>query len=138
MAKFSGKNAIVQLDDSAGTARNVSTDVKSYTIEYSPNPEDVTGLTEGGQNYIPGQLISKLTLEMYYNSAATTGSWTVVRAALGSATSKTISFQPEGTGLTLSGEAMYNISGISGGADGGPIMFTLECLPMGGVAWAWA
>lgn len=138
MAKTTGKNAIVTMDDSGGTARTVSADVASYSIEFTNNPEDVTGLGEGGQNFTPGLRVTKLTLEMYYNSAATTGSWTVVNGAIGSATSKTVTIQPEGTGLTLTGEGMYNMTGISGGADGTPLKFSVEVLPMGAVAWAWA
>ncbi len=138
MAKTTGKNAIVTLDDSAGTPRAISTDVNTYTIEFSANAEDVTGLTEGGQNFTPGLLVTKVSLDLFYNTAATTGSWTVVRGDIGSATSKTFTIQPEGTGLTLTYEAMVVMTGISGGSDGTPLKLGIDLMPMGAVAPAWA
>ena len=138
MAKTLLKGCIVQVDDSAGTLRNISTDVESVEIEYSAPGGDVTGLTETVINYIPGQTVVSVTLNLFYNSAATTGSWTVVRGIIGSSTSKTVSVQPEGTGLTLSGE--YMCEGVSIGATpkSAGKLGSVKFLPMGSTAPAWA
>ena len=139
MAKITGKGAIITLDDSAGTPRIISADVVSYNIDYSVSAEDVTGFGEGSQNFTPGMLVSKVTLEVNWNTFATTGSWTVIRGIIGSATSKTLAIQPEGTGLTLTGEYMCEGVKISGAAKGSPISLGSVVFDvMGAVAPAWA
>lgn len=111
MAKTSAKNAIILVDDSAGTPRNISTDVISFSFELESKPVDITGFVEAVQNFTPGLKAASVTLECLWNSAATTGAMTVLYSILGSTTSKTVSIQPEGTGLTMVGEFMLeNIS----------------------------
>ena len=139
MAKFSGKSAIVTVDDSAGTPRTISADVTNYDIEDGAPGQDVTGFGEGNINYIPGQKQQKITLTVLWNTAATTGAMTVLRGIVGSTTSKTVTITPEGSGLAFSGEFMCEGITPSGSADGAPISLgTVSFLPMGGVAAAWA
>ena len=139
MAKFSGKSAIVIVDDSAGTPRTISADVTNYDIEDGAPGQDVTGFGEGNINYIPGQKQQKITLTVLWNTAATTGAMTVLRGIVGSTTSKTVTITPEGSGLAFSGEFMCEGITPSGSADGAPISLgTVSFLPMGGVAAAWA
>lgn len=114
MAKVSAKGAVIALDDSAGTPRTISTDVESYEIQYAVDPVEVTGMNEGSHNFIPGQLIIGVTLNLYWNGAATTGAWTVVRGIIGSSTSKTLSITPESGGVALSGEYMCTGVTITG------------------------
>jgi ABC-type nitrate/sulfonate/bicarbonate transport system substrate-binding protein len=121
MAKMSGKGAIITLDDSAGAPQIISADVVSYTIEYKVNAEDVTGFGEGSQNFVPGMRVVGVTLDVNWNTAATTGAWTVIRGIIGHATSKTLVVQPEGTGLALTGEYMCEGVSPSGAAAGSPI-----------------
>ena len=111
MAKMSGKAAIVVVDDSAGTPRTISGDVKGYTIEYNIDPLEVTGFGDGSKNYVPGLLVTGISLDVIWNSAATTGAYTVLKSIIGAATSKTVSVTPEGTGIAYSGEFM--LDGIS-------------------------
>ena len=139
MAKFSGKSAIVTVDDSAGTPRTISADVVGYEIEDGAPGQDVTGFGEGNINYIPGQKQQKITLTVLWNTAATTGAMTVLRGIVGSTTSKTVTITPEGSGLAFSGEFMCEGITPSGSSDGSPISLgTVSFLPMGGVAAAWA
>jgi hypothetical protein len=139
MAKMSGKGAIITLDDSAGAPQIISADVVSYTIEYKVNAEDVTGFGEGSQNFVPGMRVTSVTLDVNSNSAATTGAWTVIRGIIGAAASKTLAIQPEGTGLTLSGEYMCEGVSVSGAAAGSPIKLgSVKFSVMGAVAPAWA
>jgi hypothetical protein len=139
MAKVSGKAAIVTLKDSTAQARTISTDVVSYEIEDGVDTQDVTGLTEGVQNFVPGQRKQYVKLTCFYNSLATTGAFTVARGIIGMATASIVTVQPEGTGLTFTMNCMLESITPSGSADGSPIKLgTLNLVPMGGTAGSWA
>lgn len=137
MAKISAKDAIIQLDDSAGTLRNISTDVTAYEIQYAVDVVEVTGMSEGSHNFIPGQKVIGVTLDLEWNSAATTGAFTVARGIYGSSTSKTISIQPEVGGLTLSGEFMMDGLTISGSPAADIKLGSVHFSVMGSTAPAW-
>ena len=83
MAKISAKGAVITLDDSNPTARIISTDVESYEIQYAVDVIEATGMNEGSHNFIPGQKIIGVTLNLFWNAAASTGAWTVVRSIIG-------------------------------------------------------
>jgi hypothetical protein len=139
MAKIVGKAAIVTVDDSGGVARIISTDVTAFEINDGLDVPEVTGFSETVTNYIPGQKQQSIRLTCLWNTAATTGSTTVLRGILGSATSKTVAVQPEGTGLTFSGEFMLKSFTPAGQAASGAIQLGVcEFVPMGSTAAAWA
>jgi len=138
MAKVSAKGAVIALDDSGGTARTISTDVESYDIQYAVDPVEVTGMNEGSHNFIAGQYIIGVTLNLYWNSAATTGAWTVVRGIIGSTSSKTLAITPESGGLTLSGEYMCDGVAITGSPSTDIKLGAVHFSVMGGTAPAWA
>ena len=69
MAKVSGKNAIILVN-----GINYSTMAFSLDGEDNAGMIDVTGFTEGGQNFIPGLPSGKLSIGMYWDSTATVGS----------------------------------------------------------------
>lgn len=138
MAKISAKGAVIALDDSAGTPRTISTDVESYEIQYAVDPIEVTGMNEGSHNFIPGQLIVGVTLNLYWNTAATTGAWTVVRGIIGSTSSKTLSITPESGGVALSGEFMCDGVAITGSPSTDIKLGSVHFSVMGSTAPAWA
>ncbi len=138
MAKVSAKGAVIALDDSAGTPRTISTDVESYEIQYAVDPIEVTGMNEGSHNFIPGQLIVGVTLNLYWNGAATTGAWTVVRGIIGNSTSKTLSITPESGGVALSGEYMVDGVTITGSPATDIKLGAVHFSVMGSTAPAWA
>ena len=120
MAKQSAKNAVILVDNSAGAPQDISKDCVSYELQYDVDSVEVTGFGEGSHNFIPGQRVIGITLDVLWNSLATTGAMTVLYPIVGHATSKTVSVQPEGTGLALSGEFM--LEGIKpAGEPGGAI-----------------
>ena len=106
MAKVSAKSAVITVDDSGGTPRTISADVKSYEIEYAVDPLEVTGFGDGSKNYVPGQRVIGVTLDIFWNSAATTGAFTVLNGIIGQASSVTVSITPEVSGPVFSGEFM--------------------------------
>ena len=138
MAKVSAKGAVITLDDSAGTPRTISTDVESYEIQYAVDEVEVTGMNEGSHNFTPGQNIVGVTLNLYWNSAATTGAWTVIRGIIGSTTSKTLTIQPEGTGLTLTGEYMCAGAAPAGNPGGSIKLGSVKFSVMGSSVPTWA
>ena len=139
MAKMSGKGGVISVDDSAGTPRDISKDVPSWEITYEVETPDVTGLTEQSRNFVPGILVTSVTLnDVLWNTAATTGSYTVIKGIIGSTTSKTVSITPEGTGAVYSGEFMCKGFTPSGGVGDAIKLGSVEFLVMGAVAPSWA
>ena len=138
MAKMSGKSAVVSLDDSAGSAQAISHDVKGYEIEYTVDPLEVTGFTDGSKNYVPGLIVTGVTLDVIWNSAATTGAYTVIKGIIGSATSKTLSITPEGTGAVYSGEFMCDGFAPKSSPDGIIELGSVHFSVMGASAPTWA
>ena len=137
MAKVSAKGAVILVDDSGGTPRNISTDVVSYEIEYDAGKIDVTGFSEGSQNFIPGLPVIGITMEVKWNKAATTGAYTVLKSILNSTSSKTVSIVPESGGETFSGEFMLDALPVSGTPAGDILIGSVHFSVMGSTAPAW-
>lgn len=138
MAKISAKSAVIIVDDSGGTPRTISSDVVSYSIDYNVDSPEVTGFGDGSHNFIPGLKVVGVTLEVLWNSAATTGAYTVLSGIVGSSSSKTVSLTPEIGGPTLSGEFM--LTGLTpSGAPGDAIKLgSAKFVVMGATAPSWA
>jgi hypothetical protein len=138
MAKISAKGAVIVVDDSAGAPQTISNDVSSFEIEYNVDPLEVTGFGEGSKNSVPGLRAIGVTLDVFWNSAATTGAFTVLKGIVGATTSKTISITPEGSGAVFSGEFMCD--GITPGSsvDGVISLGSVHFSVMGSVAPSWA
>jgi hypothetical protein len=138
MAKISAKGAAISVDNSAGAPQVISSDVESYTIDYTVGTVDVTGFGEP-QNFVPDVVINKVSMSVKWNTAATTGATTVLRTIVGHATSKTVSVTPEAAGIAFSGEFVCVGIHVEGQAQGSAIgLGTVEFLPMGAVAGSWA
>jgi hypothetical protein len=138
MAKLAGNNAVIILDDGSGNPQTISTDIKSYSVEYKSAPQDVTGMGEP-VNYIPGAIVTGVTLNPFYNAAATVGAWTVIRPLVGSATSKTLSVKPEAGGLSFAGEFMCDGYVLTADSSGKPLeMGGVHFSPMGTILAAWS
>lgn len=136
--KISAKGAVISVDDSAGTPRAISGDVVSYEIEYSAEPLDVTGFGEGSQNFTPSLPVIGITMDVIWNTAATTGARTVLASIIGSATSKTVTIVPEAGGPSFSGEFMLDALPVSGTPVGEIKIGSVHFSVMGAVAPAWA
>lgn len=136
--KISAKGAVIAVDDSAGTARTISADIDSFEIEQDAGKLEVTGFGEGSKNYIPGMPVYGITLNVKWNSTATTGAWTVLKGIFNSTTSKTVSITPEVGGQTLSGEFMLDALPAKGTPDGVLEIGSVHFSVMGATAPAWA
>jgi hypothetical protein len=138
MAKLSGKSAVVSVDDSAGSPQIISGDVKGYEIQYEVDPLEVTGFGNGSKNYVPGLIVTGITLDVMWNTAATTGAYTVIKGIIGAAASKTVSVTPEGTGAVYSGEFMCDGFSPKSSPDGIIELGSIHFSVMGSTAPTWA
>lgn len=136
--KQSAKGAIIKVDDSAGSPQTISSDVKSFEIEYAVNPLEVTGFGDGSKNYTPGLPIVGITMDILWNSTATTGAYTVISGIINSSSSKTVEIQPEGSGAKLSGEFMCDGFTPKGSVDGVIELGSVHFSVMGATKPAWS
>ena len=115
MAKQTSKNAIVMVGGYA-----LSPNAFSYTTD-GPMVEtiDVTGFTEGSQNFTPGVATGKVTCNFYWNNDAG-----ATNLALKSPGARVVTIMPEGYTLgahALSLNAISNSFNVAGQAQGSPI-----------------
>lgn len=112
MAKVSSKGAVITIN-----SQNMSTYCKSYEIDWGQATEDVTGFTDGWQNYLAGMPAIGFTLDMIWDATATTGVFPVLKAMM--TTAATCSIVPEASGPSMSGS--FIVAGIkpSGEASSG-------------------
>ena len=135
--KTTAKNLVITLTDPT-VARTISADVAAYDIEQSAGMLDVTGFGEGGQNFVPGLPVHGVTLDLFYNSAATTGVWTVLRAIMAAGTAATMTLRPETTGLTLTFVCFPESLPVSGTPAGELKIGSVKFVQMGATAGSWA
>ena len=95
MAKMSAKNCAITINS------QTMADAISYNINYAVDPIDVTAFTDGAHNFVAGMAVREMTIDFIWNTVATTGSFTVLQALVGSTTA--VSIAPEGSGKTFSG-----------------------------------
>jgi hypothetical protein len=75
MAKTPAKNSIILIG-----GYNYSTYGTAYEGAHDNGMIDVTGFTDGGQNFIPGMPSAKLSINMLWDTTATVGAAAVLRA----------------------------------------------------------
>lgn len=138
MAKVSAKGAVIEVDDTGGTARNISSDVLSYEIQYQNDTPEVTGFGDGSHNFITGQKVRGVTLDVLWNTAATTGAYTVLKAITNKGSTGTVKITPEAGAEYFSGEFICTGISPSGSASGDPIKLgSVNFVVSGAVAPDW-
>ncbi len=123
------KDFEINIDDSGGDARDVSGDCIEFSWPMAAAVAEAMGAQDSYEEYVAGLKGSKVSGTFHVNDAATTGSWTVCSAALGS--TRTFAYMPFGntsgypkisaevivTGLTvdtnLTSAAQFSIEGVS-------------------------
>jgi hypothetical protein len=94
-----GKNSYFQVDDSGGTARNLT----SFVDQVSGLPggrelADVTAMGDNGHRYIPGLQNGQFSINGHYDPTATTGPQAVLSGlALSASATSTFNYGPEGS-----------------------------------------
>ena len=138
MAKISAKNCQILVDNSSGSPVDLSSDCKSFEIEYSVDPLEVTAFGAGSKNFIPGLKSTGVTLDFFWNSASSTGAFDVIKGIVGLATSVTVTIKPEGSGTTFSGEFMCDGIAPKGEPTGTLELGSVHFSPMGTTAASWS
>lgn len=135
MAKENGLGATLSIDDSSGTARAVTNDVRDVSISTPKAHQDVTGLDKSAIERI--QLLTDATIDVngIFNDAATTGLFTVLKTIPSTSVQRTASFAVSGN--TLSIECMFNDMKLSRQAGGELLISTRGELADGSLpAWS--
>jgi len=121
MAKVSAKGAVIEVDDTGGTARVISGDILSYEIQYQNDTPEVTGFGDSSHNFIVGQVVRGVTLDALWNTAALTGAYTVIKNITAEGTTVTVKITPEAGAEYFSGEFICQGISVSGSASGDAI-----------------
>ena len=70
MAKQTGMGDMLQIDDSGGTARDISSDVGDYGINIPQELVETTGLDKSARERITGMSDGDVTVNGYFNAAS--------------------------------------------------------------------
>ncbi len=136
MAKQSGLGDYVAVDDSGGSARDISNDISSYTINTPQNMYEITGIDKSAVERLVGISDFTLSLNGYFNSASNlshdvfkvrTGTRTVTIAIGGNTSGK-----PK-----LEAEMLVNEYNVERGDDGA-LTWTASLSLQSGTAAAWS
>lgn len=133
MAKVSGITTSVTVDDSSGTARVISNDVTSITTNTSRGVQDVTGLDKSAMERLLLLSDGSITINGVFNTAADTGSHTVLSSITDNDTRTVAIGYPSAT-LTME---MVLVSYNLNRAQDGSLTFTAEMQLANGTAPAW-
>jgi hypothetical protein len=138
MAKVSAKGAVILVDDTGGNPRDISADVLSYSIQYSNDTPEVTGFGDGSHNFVVGQVVRGVSLDVLWNNAVTTGAFTVLKAIAAGADTVTVKITPEVGAEYFSGEFICQGIEVSGSASGDPIKLgSVNFVVSGAVSPGW-
>lgn len=134
MAKVTGITTTVTLDDAGGTGRAITNDVLSLNVTTSRGTQDVTGLDKSAMERL--LLLNDFTgtLNCAFNTAALTGSHTVLSTITDNDTRTLVIGYP---GATLTVEVVLSNYSVQRGADGS-LTSSAEVSLADGTAAAWS
>ena len=135
MAKQSGITMAVAVDDSAGVARTITNDVTSVTFATPRGVQDVTGLDKSAIERLLLLADGTVTLNGVYNTAATTGSHTVLKTISSTSVNRTVTLTPLG-GSALAMEMIGTNYSLNRAQDGS-LTFTAEFSLADGAVPTW-
>lgn len=121
MSKVSAKNGIVLIG-----GYNLSTYAMDYEITDTIDPIDVTGLSDGVNNFIPGERVASMTANILWDSAANT-----VHAAMASLPVSNVTIMPEGYAL---GNPTFSLPAMQGNYS--PSGSPSTAISVGAIAWS--
>jgi hypothetical protein len=109
LARSHSKDSVFKVDDSGGTLRDISGHVDNVSgLPGAPNLSPVTSFGDQGEKSIRGIEVAGFTVSGQFDTAATTGSLTVLNGIRTTTTTASFEYGPEGgtTGkVKYSGEA---------------------------------
>jgi hypothetical protein len=108
MARAHGKDHAFKIDDSGGTLRDISTHVTSVSGLPGTRPlSDATGAQATGESSLPGIPGATFTVNGWFDTAATTGSHTVLNGIRLATATSSFEYGPGGgaaSAIKYSGE----------------------------------
>lgn len=108
MARGHGKDLAFSIDDSGGTLREISGHVTKVTgLPGKRALDDVTAAGDGGDKSIPGLFSGQFTVAGWFDTAATTGSHTVLNGLRTTTATSSFEYGPAGdasSAVKISGE----------------------------------
>jgi hypothetical protein len=123
MSKVSAKNAVILIG-----GYNLSTYLTNYEVQENQNPIDMTGFTDGAQNYIPGLPTANITGSAMWDNSTDTAT-PVLKSYTGTTTDGHVTILLEGgTAGNASVSMPFTLGGItpSGSPTGGIMLGTLN------------
>ena len=117
MPKSTGLAMAVSVDDSGGTLRVISNDVLSCTFGTPRGQQDVTGLDKSAIERLLLLADGTVSLTVAYNTAALTGSHTVLKTISSNSNNRTVTLTPTG-GSSLTMEMIGTNYSLTRGQDG--------------------
>lgn len=97
LSRTHGKDAVFKIDDSGGSLRDISGHVNNVSgLPSARALADVTAYGDAGERFIPGLQGAQFTVTGNFDSAATTGSATVLNGLRTTTTTSTFEYGPEG------------------------------------------
>jgi len=122
MAKYHGKSVYFTVADSDGTARKISCDLASVSLNRDAPTADVTGFCGNDTTAVIGMRSYNIALDGFWSDTGSTGTYTVLNGILGASTTWELGPAGSGTGMVkLSGSGFctaFNTTGAVGAALG--------------------
>lgn len=124
------------IDDSGGTLRDISNDVLSINIGNPRNSVDITGLDKSAVERLLLLADGTVDITVQYNTAASTGSHTVLKTISSTSVARTVTLTPLG-GSALSMEMIGTNYALTRGQDGN-LVGTANFMLQSGTAPTWS
>jgi hypothetical protein len=119
MAKYHGKSLFCTVADSGGTARKISGDSTSVTINREASTGETTGFGDTDQTHVVGIRGYTVAIEGLWSDTADTGTYIVLNGIIGASTTWVVAPAGSATGMVkLSGSGFctsFNTTGPVGG-----------------------
>lgn len=97
ISRAHGKDSVFKIDDSGGSLRDISNDVDNVSgLPSARALSEVSSYGDAGERFIPGMQGASFTVTGQFNSAATTGSVTVLNGLRTYGSTATFEYGPEG------------------------------------------
>mgnify|MGYP003650172469 CR=1 FL=1 len=135
MAKQSGLGDYIAVDDSAGTPRDISNDITSYSIGNPQSMYDMTGLNKSAMERLIGLNDLTVTLNGYFNPASNK-SHDVFKVRTGTRTFDLRVGGDTSTNPKLTAEMLIGEYNLDRGDDGG-LTWTVSLSLESGTVPAW-
>jgi hypothetical protein len=142
MSKRIGKFVIIELDDSGGTARDLSNDITSVGGLGITSDEVEVGGYQQDKYYLAARQDTPITLEGLFNPTATTGSHTVLSGIVGANTGRTLTIAIGNNAAPTTGDPEFEAEMICTAYTptfdlNGPSTFSATLMPVSSTLMTW-